>query len=198
MLNFCIFWPFLPYWMVYLNVLMGIKVRIFYLKKLKIFQNLCLGSKITSFVFSKGVKGLFIKTTKKFFRKLKVIEITPEIPKITNFWHFLKKYINIFLKQVIFGTIFNFLYCFRKHFEHNQFCLKLTYPFSRGGSYFTIIANPLVYGAQIVLLGIRIDHNMFTLVSSFGNPPVPGVWKKYFLEPFWPIFYLFWIASTLI
>jgi hypothetical protein len=49
-----------------------------------------------------------------------------------------------------------------------------------------------------VLLCIRIDHNMFTLVSSFGNPPVPGVWKKYFLEPFWPIFYLFWIASTLI
>ena len=108
MLNFSIFWPFLPYWMVYLNVFMGIKVPIFYLKKLKIFQNLCFGSKITSFVFSKGVKGLFIKTTKKFFRKLKVIEITHEKPKIFFFWHFLKKYINIFLKQVIFWSILIF------------------------------------------------------------------------------------------
>ena len=107
---------------------MVIKVPFFYFKKLKIFQNLCFGSKITSFVFSRGVKGLYIKTTKKFFRKLKLIEITSKILKITNFWHFLKKYINIFLKQVIFGTIFNILYCFRTHFEHNQFCLQLTYP----------------------------------------------------------------------
>ena len=132
MLNFCILWPFLPYWTVYLNVLMVIKVPIFYFKRLKIFQNLCFGSKITSFVFSRGVKGLYIKTTKNFFRKLKVIEITPEIPKITNFWHFLKKYINIFLKQVIFGTIFNFLYCFKTHFEHINFAWNLPIPLAGG------------------------------------------------------------------
>ena len=84
---------------------MGIKVPIFYLKKLKIFQNLCFGSKITSFVFSKGVKGLFIKTTKKFFRKLKVIEITPEIPKI-NFLAFFEKIYKYFFKTSDFWVYF--------------------------------------------------------------------------------------------
>ena len=127
------------------------------------------------FCIFKGDKRPFYKNNKEFFQKTKSNRNYTRNTQNYKFLAFLKKYINIFLKQVIFGTIFNFLYCFRTHFEHNQFCLKLTYPFSRGGSYFTIIANPLVYGAQIVLLDIKIDHNMFTLVSSFGNPPVPGV-----------------------
>ena len=62
--------------------------------------------------------------------------------------------------------------------------LETYQPSRRGGSYIRIIENPLVYGAQIVLLVIRIDHNMFTLVSSFGNPPRTRGLKKIFFGAF--------------